>query len=42
MPSVRFTADPDIEMATVIEAIPPVKLDDPYLVAFDQPFDSDK
>ncbi|KAK4553563.1 hypothetical protein LTR86_009359 [Recurvomyces mirabilis] len=41
MPPIVVAADPDIEMAIVVEAIPPVKLEDPYLVAFDQPFDSD-
>ncbi|KAK3672996.1 hypothetical protein LTR78_007107 [Recurvomyces mirabilis] len=41
MPPIEVTADPDIEMAIVVEARPPVKPDDPYLVAFDQPSDSD-
>ena len=32
----------DIELATVTPDTPAAKLDDPFLVTFDQPFDAEK
>jgi len=42
MPPVSVKADPDVELAAVVEATPTTKRDDPYLVEFTKPFDSDK